>query len=105
MAELIAKKGESIDLDHPDEFIDTDRPWKVRHFENCTARKLQRLVMKDGRRIEAPTTVKEIAAFVRKQLATEIWEEEQRFENPHKHFRDMTPAYYQMKMQMLSCEI
>ena len=105
VAELIAKKGESIDLDHPDEFIDTDRPWKVRHFENCTARKLQRLVMKDGRRIEAPTTVKEIAAFVRKQLATEIWEEEQRFENPHKHFRDMTPAYYQMKMQMLSCEI
>jgi len=105
VAELIAKKGESIDLDHPDEFIDTDRPWKVRHFENCTARKLQRLVMKGGRRIEAPTTVKEIAAFVRKQLATEIWEEEQRFENPHKHFRDMTPAYYQMKMQMLSCEI
>ena len=105
VAELIAKKGESIDLDHPDEFIDTDRPWKVRHFENCTARKLQRLVMKGGRRIEAPTTVKEIAAFVRKQLATEIWEEEQRFENPHKHFRDMTPAYYQMEMQMLSCEI
>lgn len=105
VAELIAKKGEIIDLNHPDEFIDTDRPWKVRHFENCTARKLQRLVMTGGRRTEAPTPVKEIAAFVKKQLANEIWEEEQRFENPHKHFRDMTPAYYQMKMQMLSCEI
>ena len=105
VAELIAKKGEPIDLDHPDAFIDTDRPWKVRHFEHCTARKLQRLVMKDGRRTEAPMSVTEIAAHVKRQLDAEIWEEEQRFENPHKHFRDMTPAYYQMKMQMLSCEI
>ncbi|MGP1585298.1 MAG: nicotinate phosphoribosyltransferase [Schwartzia sp. (in: firmicutes)] len=105
VAELIAKKGEVIDLQHPDEFIDTDRPWKVRHFENCTARKLQQLVMAGGRRTKPPTSVQEIAAYVKKQLATEIWEEEQRFENPHKHFRDMTPDYYRMKMQMLSCEI
>lgn len=105
VAELIAKKDEPIDPAHPDEFIDTERPWKVRHFENCTAKKLQRLVMKDGRRTEPPTPVREIAERVRRQLATEIWEEEQRFENPHKHFMDMTPAYYRMKMQMLSCEV
>lgn len=105
VAELIAKKDEPIDLAHPDEFIDTERPWKVRHFENCTAKKLQRLVMENGRRTEPPTPVKEIAERVRRQLAVEIWEEEQRFENPHKHFMDMTPAYYRMKMQMLSCEV
>ena len=105
VAELIAKKDEPIDLAHPDEFIDTERPWKVRHFENCTAKKLQRLVMKNGQRTEPPTPVKEIAERVRRQLAAEIWEEEQRFENPHKHFMDMTPAYYRMKMQMLSCEV
>ena len=105
VAELIAKKDEPIDPAHPDEFIDTERPWKVRHFENCTAKKLQRLVMKDGRRTEPPTPVREIAERVHRQLATEIWEEEQRFENPHKHFMDMTPAYYRMKMQMLSCEV
>ena len=105
VAELIAKKDEPIDLAHPDEFIDTERPWKVRHFENCTAKKLQRLVMENGRRTEPPTPVKEIAERVRRQLAAEIWEEEQRFENPHKHFMDMTPAYYRMKMQMLSCEV
>ncbi len=105
VAELIAKKDEPIDLAHPDEFIDTERPWKVRHFENCTAKKLQHLVMKNGQRTESPTPVKEIAERVRRQLAVEIWEEEQRFENPHKHFMDMTPAYYRMKMQMLSCEV
>lgn len=105
VAELIAKKDEPIDLAYPDEFIDTERPWKVRHFENCTAKKLQHLVMKNGQRTEPPTPVKEIAERVRRQLAVEIWEEEQRFENPHKHFMDMTPAYYRMKMQMLSCEV
>ncbi|MBQ7515621.1 MAG: nicotinate phosphoribosyltransferase [Schwartzia sp.] len=105
VAELIAKKGEAIDLNASDEFIDTERPWKVRHFENCTAKKLQRLVMEGGKRTTPPVPVKDIAAFVRRQLSTEIWEEEQRFENPHKHFMDMTPAYYKMKMSMLSQEV
>lgn len=32
----------------------------------------------------------------------EIWEEEQRFVNPHKHYMDMTPDYYDMKMSLLN---
>ena len=36
------------------------------------------------------------------QLDHEIWEEEQRFENPHRHYLDMTPAYYELKMDLLS---
>ena len=43
----------------------------------------------------------EIRAYVKKQLDTEIWEEEQRFENPHRHYLDMTPDYYEMKMGLL----
>lgn len=35
------------------------------------------------------------------QLEKEIWPEEQRFENPHKHYIDMTPEYYEMKMSLL----
>ncbi len=35
-------------------------------------------------------------------LDDEIWEEEQRFENPHRHYLDMTPAYYELKMELLS---
>ena len=61
--------------------------------------------MKDGKRTSEPQNVKDIAAFVKEQLSTEIWEEEQRFENPHKHFMDMTPDYYKMKMSMLSKEV
>ncbi len=43
----------------------------------------------------------EIADYVRKQLENEIWEEEQRFENPHNHYMDMTPELYEEKMNLL----
>lgn len=31
-----------------------------------------------------------------------VAEEEQRFENPHRHYLDMTPKYYELKMDLLS---
>lgn len=81
--------------------IDPERPWKKRLFKGCTCRELQTRVLKGGRRTGPAPTVKEIAKYVRHQLDHEIWEEEQRFENPHKHYIDMTTDYYDMKMRML----
>jgi len=43
----------------------------------------------------------QIRDYVKQQFDREIWEEEQRFEFPHKHYLDMSPAYYQMKMDLL----
>ena len=71
-------------------------------FENCTAKELQTLVVKDGKRVAPPTPLTEIQAYVKKQLKEEIWEEEQRFENPHRHYLDMSPSYYELKMDLLS---
>ena len=82
-------------------FADPERPWKKREFKNCTAKPLQSRVMAGGRRTGPAVSVRDIAAYVRRQLAEEIWEEEQRFENPHKHYIDMSPEYYAMKMRML----
>lgn len=81
--------------------IDPERPWKKRLFRDCTLRELQTLVMEGGKRTAPTPSVREIAAYVRRQLANEIWEEEQRFENPHVHYIDMTSDYYNMKMNML----
>ena len=81
--------------------IDPERPWKKRLFRDCTLRELQKKVMDGGRRTEKSPSVREIAKYVRHQLNEEIWEEEQRFRNPHKHYIDMTSDYYNMKMGML----
>ena len=101
IADLIAQKGEPVDLSKPFRYIDTARPWKNRSFENCTARSLQKLILKNGHREGELPSTKEIAAYVRHQLKDEIWDTEQRFQNPHVHFLDMTPDYYQMKMDLL----
>ncbi|OON85912.1 nicotinate phosphoribosyltransferase [Oribacterium sp. C9] len=102
IADLIAKKGEEVDLSEPFRFVDPRKPWKVRSFENCTAKKMQKQVIKGGKRTEAEISAKEIAVYVKEQLANEIWDEEQRFENPHYHYIDMTPEYYEMKMDILA---
>lgn len=81
--------------------IDPERPWKKRLFRDCTLRELQTKVMEGGRRTGPVQSVRDIRAYVRRQLDSEIWEEEQRFKNPHKHYIDMTSDYYNMKMNML----
>ena len=101
VADLITKAGETVNMSAPYRYADPVKPWKNRSFENCTAKKLQHQVVKAGKRIVEPESLEEIRAYVEKQLNTEVWEEEQRFENPHEHYLDMSPAYYEMKMDML----
>ena len=101
VADLLTISGEDVDMSQAYRFVDPEKPWKKRKFINCTAKKLQQLVIRDGKRVNPPQETMAIAAYVKQQLQDEIWEEEQRFENPHKHYLDMSPAYYAMKMQML----
>ena len=62
---------------------------------------MENLVVKDGKRAAEPVNLSQIRDYVKKQLENEIWQEEQRFENPHKHYVDMSVSYYEMKMDLL----
>ena len=101
VADVIALAGESVDLSQPFRYVDPLKPWKNRSFTNFSAKKLLKLYVKDGKRIENLPTLQEIRGYVKNQLENEIWQEEQRFENPHHHYLDMTPDYYEMKMNLL----
>lgn len=101
IADLITKAEEILDMQHPYRYIDPDEPWKQRFFENCTAKPLMHQVVASGKIIEPEHSLQDIADYVRHQLSNEIWEEEQRFENPHIHYLDMSPDYYEMKMDLL----
>ena len=101
VADLLALADEVVDLSAPFRYIDTARPWQNRCFENCTARELQRCYVRAGERTDEPIDLEAARAYVQAQLHDEIWQEEQRFENPHRHFFDMTPSYYEMKMNLL----
>lgn len=101
IADLITGHGEEVDMRKPYRFVDPIEPWKVREFTDCSAKPLQQLVMKDGKFERELPSVREIQKYVRDQLDNEIWPEEQRFENPHRHYVDMSPKYYELKMDML----
>lgn len=102
IAELLTLPGEKPSTDSPYCYIDPEKPWKELYFENCTFKNMQELIIKDGKQIVKSPTLKEIRAYVQDQLTHEIWEEEQRFENPHSHYLDMSPEYYHMKMDLLN---
>ncbi len=84
--------------------IDPEKPWKKIPIENLSFKELQQCMMKDGKRCMEAESIAEIRERLRNQLDSEVWEEEQRFENPHWHYLDMTPEYYRMKMKLLGAE-
>lgn len=102
IADLLTLRDETVDLSHPYPFIEADKPWEKRSFVNCTARKLQQKVMENGQITQPHPSLDAIRTHVFEQLENEIWEEEQRFENPHTHYLDMSPKYYALKMKLLN---
>lgn len=100
-ADLIAKAEEVIDLSGEFRFVAPNMPWKNISYTDCTAKELQVKIFEKGKRVYDMPSLDEIRKYVKKQLEEEIWEEEQRFVNPHTHYLDMTPDYYDMKMSLL----
>lgn len=102
VSDYIACFGETVDMSESVQYINPLKPWKTKSYDtDYTAVKLQKPVMKDDKRLVEKIPLKEIQDFVKKQLDNEIWKEEQRFENPHIHYMDMSPAFYKQKMELL----
>ena len=101
VADLITMADEVPDPSQPIPYVDPEKPWKSMAFTDCTVRELQETVMVDGRRTKPSPSIEQVRSYVKQQLEQEIWPEEQRLENPHTHYLDMSPAYYQMKMELL----
>lgn len=101
VADYLTLKGEEIDETQPVRYVDPVKYWKNRSFIDCTFKPLQKQIFKDGELVYELPLLKDIKAYVRKQLDQEIWKEEQRFENSHPHYLDMSPAMFELKMGLL----
>ncbi len=101
IADLIALADETVSMSAPYRYIHPQKPWKEMYFENCTVKRLQVPVIDGGKRVYPKQSLADIRKFVQHQIDHEIWREEQRFENPHIHYLDMSPSYYAMKMNLL----
>lgn len=102
VSDYIACFGEEVDMSSSVQYINPQKPWKTKHYDtDYTAVKLQLPVMKNTERLIEKRSLKEIQAFVKEQMDKQIWKEEQRFENPHIHYMDMSPDFYNMKIKLL----
>ncbi|MGN0369220.1 MAG: nicotinate phosphoribosyltransferase [Butyrivibrio sp.] len=102
IADVITLADEEIDPTKPYPYMDEKKPWKRRKFTNFTCEKLQKQIFKNGELVYKLPTLKEIQEKVKTQLATTVWPEEQRFENPHEHYVDLSMELYRIKQEMLS---
>ena len=102
IADLLTLLREVPDTTEPYCYINPEQPWRELYFENCTFKEMKELIIKDGKLIKELPTLEEIRQYVKDQLTNEIWPEEQRFENPHRHYLDMSPSYYQLKLDLLN---
>lgn len=101
VADLLGKYEEEIDLSQSFRYVDPVAPWRQRTFDDCTCKELQVPIFQNGKLVYELPALDEIREYVRKQMEEQMWSEEQRFENPHAHYLDMTPSYYDMKMELL----
>ncbi len=102
IADVITLADEIIDDTKPYPYMDEIKPWKRRSFTNFTCEKLQKQIFAGGKLVYELPTLKEIQQKVREQLSTTVWPEEQRFENPHTHYVDLSMELYKMKQEMLA---
>ena len=85
--------------------IDTKNPWKKVFLDHCTFVPMQKQYIKNGKMTDdypMEDNVREIKEDVKYRLENEVWEEEKRFENPHLHYLDMSPALYKLKVDLLN---
>lgn len=102
VADLLTKYDEKpIDTSKRYRYVDSKKPWKNMHYEHYSVKELQHQVIKAGKRVTDPVPLKEIRQYVADQIHNEIWDSELRFDNPHEHYLDMSPSYYEMKMDLL----
>lgn len=99
ICDVLAKHDE--EASEIEALIDPDKPWKKYPVDNYIFKEMQKCMMKEGKRCMEAETMTVIRNRLKKQLENELWEEEQRFENPHVHYLDMSPAYYNEKMKLL----
>lgn len=101
IADYLTVKGEKIDTSGPIRYVDPINYWKNRSFVDCTFKPLQKQIFRNGELVYELPTLEEIRTYVRNQLDNEIWKEEQRFENSHPHYLDMSPDMFELKMSLL----
>lgn len=101
IADVLTMADEVIDDSVPYELFDPQFTWKRKTLKNFTARKLHELVYDQGKRVYESPDVHTIRNYCREEVS-KLWEEVQRFENPHKYYVDLSDRLWNEKNRLLA---
>ena len=100
IADVIALHDEVIDDTKPYEIFDPVHIWKRKKVENFRAQPLQQRLFRHGECVAEEKSLPELREFCREQVNT-LWEEVQRFDNPHRYYVDLSHPLWKLKQDML----
>ena len=100
-ADLICIYDEEVDITKPLEIFDPEHTWKRRVMDDDTANLLSVRIFDKGRLVYNLPSVDEIRDRCKVSLGS-IWEEVQRFENPHNYYVDLSEKLWTLKHEMIN---
>ena len=103
IADLMCVHDEVIDETKPLELFDPVETWKRKVCTNYTARELLVPVFKNGECVYESPTLSEIRTYCKDQVM-KLWEEVQRFENPHRYYVDLSEKLWNIKNDLLGAK-
>ena len=101
IADVITMHDEKIDESKPYELFDPDHVWKRKTVTDFIARSLNVPVFKKGELVYKTPKVDEIREYCDQQIET-IWDEVQRFENPHTYYVDLSQKLWDERTKIIS---
>lgn len=101
IADVVTLFDEVIDDSAPYRIFDPDHTWKQKIVRDFTAKRLPVQLFDKGRCVYASPDIKNIRQYCSEQMST-IWEEVQRFENPHAYYVDLSRPLWDIKQKLLA---
>ena len=103
IADLMCVHDEVINPDEPLELFDPVETWKRKVCTNYTARELLIPIFKNGECVYESPSLSEIRSYCKDQVM-KLWEEVQRFENPHRYYVDLSEKLWNIKHNLLGAK-
>jgi nicotinate phosphoribosyltransferase len=100
IADVVTLHNEIIDDTKPYEIFDPTHIWKRKLVSNFRAVPLREQLFKNGKCIAKEKTLKELQEDCKREVNT-LWDEVQRFDNPHRYYVDLSRSLWDVKQKML----
>lgn len=100
IADLICLHDEIVDESKPLTIFDPNATWKQKTLTDFTAKELLVPIFQNGKRVYQIPPIEKIRAYCSQQVET-LWEEIQRFENPHRYYVDLSQKLWNFKQELL----